>query len=138
MCDSMQPGRSPGDAQPAAAAPSGSFLPLNRADHHLHHPGPPLHTSPSTSPTSPPPLTPPVPKELNMALCWVAATLLLAAGLLVAAQATAGPPVRNILYVVVDDLRPELPMYGQTHMQTPHLSSLAARGLTFNRAYAQQ
>jgi len=42
----------------------------------------------------------------------------------------------NVLLIVADDLRPELSTYGR-HTHTPHLTRLAKRGVTFDRAYAQ-
>jgi iduronate 2-sulfatase len=53
--------------------------------------------------------------------------------------ATAGterPP--NVLFLIVDDLRPELGAYGATAIQTPRIDELAASGVRFTRAYAQQ
>lgn len=44
----------------------------------------------------------------------------------------------NILFVAVDDLRPELGCYGSEIAVTPNLDALAAKGLLFNRAYCQQ
>ncbi|HEV2295958.1 MAG TPA: sulfatase [Tepidisphaeraceae bacterium] len=44
----------------------------------------------------------------------------------------------NVLFIAVDDLRPELGCYGQSQMKTPHMDGLAKRGLLFNRAYCQQ
>ena len=47
-------------------------------------------------------------------------------------------PLKNVLYFLVDDLRPEMNVaYGQEYMHTPAFDSLAARGLTFSRAYCQ-
>lgn len=43
----------------------------------------------------------------------------------------------NVLVIAVDDLRPELGCLGDRHMVTPNIDRLAARGLTFERAYAQ-
>ncbi|MCK5136782.1 MAG: sulfatase-like hydrolase/transferase [Bacteroidales bacterium] len=51
-------------------------------------------------------------------------------------QAKKGTP--NILFIAVDDLRPEVNCYGATHMQTPHIDRLAGEGLLFERAYCQQ
>jgi arylsulfatase A-like enzyme len=44
---------------------------------------------------------------------------------------------KNVLFIAVDDLRPELGCYGQGHMKTPNMDRLASRGLVFNRAYCQ-
>ena len=44
----------------------------------------------------------------------------------------------NVLFIIVDDLRPELGCYGADHMITPHIDSIAKNGTLFNRAYVQQ
>ena len=54
-----------------------------------------------------------------------------------AVNATA-PSRPNVLYVVVDDLRPELPVYGQSYIHAPNVERLAGRGVVFDHAYAQQ
>jgi iduronate 2-sulfatase len=41
----------------------------------------------------------------------------------------------NVLFIAVDDLRPELGCYGQSHIHSPHIDKLAEGGLIFNRAY---
>jgi iduronate 2-sulfatase len=44
----------------------------------------------------------------------------------------------NILFIAVDDLRPELGCYGSPIAVSPHLDALAKDGLLFSRAYCQQ
>jgi iduronate 2-sulfatase len=68
---------------------------------------------------------------LSVLLAFPAAQSL-AAG---AAPATRPP---NVLFLAVDDLRVNLGCYGDKAAITPRLDELAARGLRFTRAYAQQ
>lgn len=50
----------------------------------------------------------------------------------------ASSPVRNVLFIVSDDLRAGvLGCYGDTICRTPHLDRLAARSVVFERAYCQ-
>lgn len=46
--------------------------------------------------------------------------------------------LKNVLLIVVDDLRPQLGSYGLGFMQTPNMDALAAQGTLFERAYVQQ
>lgn len=43
----------------------------------------------------------------------------------------------NVLFISIDDLRPELGCYGSTQAQTPHLDRLASQSLRLERAYCQ-
>ena len=45
--------------------------------------------------------------------------------------------LRNVLFIAVDDLRPNLGAYGIDFMKTPHIDALARSGTTFDRAYVQ-
>lgn len=59
-------------------------------------------------------------------LCWLPA--------LNAAE----PRKPNILFIAVDDLRPELGCYGKDHIKSPNIDRIAKAGMVFNRAYCQQ
>lgn len=61
---------------------------------------------------------------------------LLFAALLVASSAAAASRP-NVLFIAVDDLRPELGCYGAAHIQSPNIDKLASQGLLFERAYCQ-
>ena len=49
----------------------------------------------------------------------------------------APPGAKNVLLVVVDDLRPQMGAYYQNQTLTPNIDALAAEALVFDRAYCQ-
>ena len=67
---------------------------------------------------------------LRLIPCLFAATLVHAA--------ESAPSRPNVLFIAVDDLRPEFGAYGASYVQSPNLDRLAKSGVTFHRAYCQQ
>ena len=65
-------------------------------------------------------------------------TRLIALLLLIACVETTVADRPNVLFIAVDDLRPELGCYGNTIVTSPNIDRLAARGIVFNHAYVQQ
>jgi len=64
-------------------------------------------------------------------------TPLLALIVLMPLTASAADPKTNVLFIMADDLRPELAAYGAPAI-TPNFDRLARRSLRFERAYCQQ
>ena len=42
-----------------------------------------------------------------------------------------------MLFIIADDMRPQLGCYGHGFMHTPHIDQLAATGTLFTRAFVQ-
>ena len=72
----------------------------------------------------------------SMIAAWLLAAAVCGAA---ASAADNEPPNRyNVLFIAVDDLRPDLGCYGDRLAKTPHMDRLAASGVYFRRAYCQQ
>ena len=56
--------------------------------------------------------------------------------LCLASLASASPARPNVLFIISDDLRPDLSCYG-SYVETPNLDKLAERGIRFANAWAQ-
>lgn len=67
----------------------------------------------------------------NSTFQFVSTVIVLAAATLSAADKP------NVLFIAVDDLRPELGCYGADMIHSPNIDRLASSGVIFNRAYCQ-
>lgn len=66
----------------------------------------------------------------------VSAAAVLVAGTVLASAST--PPKKmNVLFITIDDLRPEIGCYGNDEVKTPNIDRLAKMGVKFNKAYCQ-
>lgn len=55
----------------------------------------------------------------------------------ISAQNKGQKPKFNVLFIISDDLRPELGAYGTPNIKTPNIDKIAGRGTRFDNAYAQ-
>ena len=71
---------------------------------------------------------------------YLAALILVSSGVFLSTMTYASQTEKspNIVVFLVDDLRPDLGVYGNTQVHTPNIDQLANEGVKFNRAYAQQ
>lgn len=72
---------------------------------------------------------------MNLRLCLGLGLL----GLNILGPIAAAPAARrpNVLFIAIDDLKPELGCYGAPQIKTPNLDRFAATALRFDRAYCQ-
>ncbi|MGL4400587.1 MAG: sulfatase [Luteolibacter sp.] len=73
---------------------------------------------------------------MNLSLNLLTALLLAPLVALASAQPSEKPRP-NVLFIAVDDLRPELGCYGDSEAKTPHIDKFAAQAMRFDRAYCQ-
>jgi len=76
---------------------------------------------------------------MQVVMTHCASIALRAAALVAIAATTASAATEkpNVVFIAVDDLRPQLGCYGETWMKTPNIDRLAASGVTFKRHYVQ-
>jgi len=77
----------------------------------------------------------PLPATRRDFLRWTTASVI--AALLCGGPNPPQPSRPNILFVIVDDLRPELGCYGNTVIKTPNFDRFAQEATTFTRAFCQ-
>ena len=51
------------------------------------------------------------------------------------ARTEKGEQKKNVLFLIMDDMRTELNCYGAKYMKTPHMDALASQGVMFENAY---
>lgn len=68
-------------------------------------------------------------------MCWLLIALLVMGN----ENTTKDIPIqnRNVVFIIVDDLRPALGCYGDTKAFTPNIDELAHKSFVFRHAYAQ-
>lgn len=44
---------------------------------------------------------------------------------------------KNVLFIIVDDMRPEIQAWNKSHMQTPNIDKLVHKAISFTRAFCQ-
>jgi iduronate 2-sulfatase len=68
--------------------------------------------------------------------CVLLSVLLAVIGPAAMAQSKERKKKYNVLFIIADDLRTELPAYGVEGIKTPNIDALASRSTRFDRAYA--
>ena len=75
---------------------------------------------------------------LSMMAGGTVLSVLRPADCVLSAAQNAGRRKLNVLFIAVDDLRPQLGCYGQKQIKSPNIDRLASEGLLFEGAYCQQ
>jgi len=71
---------------------------------------------------------------MKLSRCFI----VLSVGMIAALSCLAEPGSRpNVLFIVIDDLRPQLGCYGHKETISPNIDRLASEGMVFDRAYVQ-
>ena len=68
---------------------------------------------------------------------WFTVLLLAACAASPKASIERVPAIKNVLFIAVDDLRPELGCYGVPHALSPHIDAFAATGMVFENHFVQ-
>src|SRR5690349_1026475 len=64
--------------------------------------------------------------------------LQVAALVLLAGSAFGQKKKYNVLFIAIDDLRPQLGCYGFSNVKSPNIDKVASQGVVFEKAYCQQ
>jgi iduronate 2-sulfatase len=72
--------------------------------------------------------------KLKAGICRMGAICFFAC---LAGSCVAEPKTPNVLFICIDDLRPELGCYGVDYIQSPNIDRLASEGLLFTHHYVQ-
>ncbi|GAA5508157.1 sulfatase [Novipirellula caenicola] len=75
---------------------------------------------------------------MKIPIAWTILFAVASGGLTINRVHGESPAKPNVLFIGIDDLRPELGCYGSEIAVTPNMDALAKSGLRFNRAYCQQ
>ncbi|MBN2643136.1 MAG: sulfatase [Victivallales bacterium] len=72
-------------------------------------------------------------KKSNKIIFWVLGLIFYSVNI----HASTNDKKPNILFIAIDDLRPELGCYGKDYIHSPNIDKLASSGYLFNQAYCQ-